>query len=379
MSANLVKLNQTPLILSLFDSLLIPYPYSLEKYGHAQFGWGGGMEHTTVSFMVNFDRGLIAHEMAHQWFGDDITCGTWKDIWLNEGFATYMASLVIENFDGEAAFISDKTDMINYVTSKPGGAVYLTDQEAQVVGRIFDGRLSYYKGAMVLNMLRLKLGDANFFQGIKNYLNDTTLNYGYAVTADFQSHMELVYGQPLTEFFNDWIYDQGYPSYNVAAYNAGTGLAHVTINQTQSHSSVGFFEMPVPIRFLGAGGQEFDTILDNTVNGQSFYVNVPFPVTGVVFDPNVELISKNNTSSLGIETGLLHREMTVYPNPVSDVLNINLPSGSNLKKATVFNNLGQNLGSFQTLKIPVLALTNGVYVLQVETDSGVLYQKFVKR
>ena len=87
-----------PTIMNLFESLLEPYPFRNEKYGHAQFGWGGGMEHTTVSSMGSFGRDLIAHEMAHQWFGDKITCGTWKDIWLNEGLTEYMSGLVYEKF-----------------------------------------------------------------------------------------------------------------------------------------------------------------------------------------------------------------------------------------------------------------------------------------
>jgi len=70
-------------IIQLYDSLTIPYPFRNEKYGHAQFNWGGGMEHQTMSFMVNFNQDLMAHECAHQWFGDLITCGSWEDIWLN--------------------------------------------------------------------------------------------------------------------------------------------------------------------------------------------------------------------------------------------------------------------------------------------------------
>jgi aminopeptidase N len=235
------ELAQTPLILNLYENLFEIYPFHNEKYGHAQFGWGGGMEHTTVSFMVSFGRQLIAHEMAHQWFGDKITCGTWKDIWLNEGFATYLASMVIENFDGQTAFIADKTNMINSITSVANGAVYLTDAEALNVSRIFDSRLSYRKGAMVLNMLRFKLGDALFFQGLKNYLADTNLAYKYAVTSNFQSHLEALYESSLTEFFNDWVYNQGYPTYSIAVQNNFNGTVSLSVNQTQSDASVPFF------------------------------------------------------------------------------------------------------------------------------------------
>ncbi len=379
LNANLINLNQTPLILELFDSLVTPYPYALEKYGHAQFGWGGGMEHTTVSFMVNFSRGLIAHEMAHQWFGDKVTCGTWKDIWLNEGFATYFASLVIENFDGQNAFIADKDGMINNITSNPGGAVYLTDQEATSVSRIFSGRLSYNKGAMVLNMLRFKMGDSLFFQGLKNYLNDPGLAFGYAVTNDFQGHMEFVYGQSLTEFFNDWVYDQGYPTYSINAYNAGAGQVHITVNQTQSHPTVSYFEMPVPVRLLGSGGLQHDVVLNNTVDGESFLVNVPFTVTGIVFDPKRDLISKNSVAALGIEGFELSSAIKVYPTPANSVLNLEIPLALTFKKASIYNSLGAKMGEFTEQTIPVAAFANGMYVLHIETAEGVLYHKFVKQ
>jgi aminopeptidase N len=297
---NLVNLNQTPQIMDFFESAFTPYPFRNEKYGHAQFGWGGGMEHTTVSFMGGFSRGLIAHELAHQWFGDKVTCGSWNDIWLNEGFATYLASMVIENFDGETAFVNDKSNMINFITSSTDGAVYLTDEEASNVNRIFNSRLSYSKGAMVLNMLRFKLGDAIFFQALKNYLNDPILAYNYAKTPDLQAHLEAVSGMNLTEFFNDWVYNQGYPSYSISVKNYVTGQVQITINQTQSHSSVSFFEMPVPIRLMGALGEQKDIVLENTANEQTFIVDVPFVVTDVVFDPKKEIISRNNNATLKV-------------------------------------------------------------------------------
>lgn len=372
------QLDQTPLILDLFKNLFEIYPFHNEKYGHAQFGWGGGMEHTTVSFMVGFDRQLIAHEMAHQWFGDKITCGSWKDIWLNEGFATYLADLVIENFDGNAAFIADKTSMINSITSQTGGAVYLTDTEATNVNRIFSSRLTYNKGAMVLNMLRLKLGDALFFQGMKEYLADANLAYNYALTTDFKSHMESVYGSSLTEFFNDWIYNQGYPTYTITAQNWGPGQVKVTVNQTQSNASVSYFEMPLPLRFTGASGQTFDTMVDNTVNNQQFIVSVPFTINGVQFDPEKDIISKNNTATLGNDTFDLEKAIAIYPNPVTDELHIQMPSNVSLEKVILFNNLGQIVKENNAMNFSIADVSSGVLYAQIQTSEGTFHKKIIK-
>ena len=373
------QLDQTPLILDFYSNLFEIYPFHNEKYGHAQFGWNGGMEHTTVSFMNNFSRGLIAHEMGHQWFGDKITCGTWKDIWLNEGFATYLASLVIENFDGTAAFITDKTNMINSITSQTGGAVYLTDTEATNVGRIFSNRLTYNKGAMVLNMLRLKLGDTNFFQGIRNYLADANFAYNYAVTTDFKSHMEAVYGNSLTEFFNDWIYNQGYPSYSITAQNWGSGQVKITVNQSQSNASVTFFEMPLPIRIIGSAGQTFDTIIENTSNNQQFIISVPFSMTNFQFDPEKDIIAKNNSVTLSNDSFELEKAIAVYPNPAIDQLNIQMPSDVVLEKVTIFNNLGQKVAENTNLNFSISNLASGVLFIQIETSKGIFHKKIIKK
>lgn len=371
------QLAQTPIIMNLYETLFEPYPFRNEKYGHAQFGWGGGMEHTTVSFMNNFSRSLIAHELAHQWFGDKITCGSWKDVWLNEGFATYAASMVIENLSGSAAFITDKTNMINSITSQLGGAVVLTDTEATDINRIFSNRLTYNKGAMVLNMLRFKMGDVMFFQAIKNYLADSNLAYKYAVTSDFKSHLEAVYGD-LTEFFNDWVYNQGYPTYTITAQNLGSGQAKVIINQTQSHSSVTFFEMPVPVRLLGAGGLTFDTVLNNTTNGQEFIMTVPFIVTGVQFDVKKDIISKNNVTTLSNESFDMNAAISLYPNPTSSEIHIQMPSNILLKKVTFYNNLGQEVLEKNSLDFPTNDLSSGVYSVKIETSEGVFHKKIIK-
>lgn len=375
---NISRLDQTPLIMSFFESKFKTYPFSKEKYGHAQFNWGGGMEHTTVSFMVNFSRGLIAHELAHQWFGDDITCGSWNDIWLNEGFATYLASMVIENFDGETAFINNKNSLINSITSFTNGSVYVPEEESNNESRIFSGRLTYNKGAMVLNMLRFKLGDTNFFQGLKNYLNDPKLSYGYAKTPDLITHLEIASGMDLTAFFNDWIYQQGYPIYDIQAASFEEDKMQITINQSQSDASVAFFKMPVPIRFLGLNGAQKDIVLDNTFNGQSYIVDVPFVVTEVVFDAKRDIISKDSQVTLANKKFAIDYSILVYPNPVSSFLTIEIPNSIRINNVSVFNALGQKVGNYKSKSIPVESLSAGIYVLKIETSEGVFNKKIIK-
>lgn len=384
-AATQTQLAVTPTIINLFESLLEPYPFRNEKYGHAQFGWGGGMEHSTVSSMGSFGRDLIAHEMAHQWFGDKITCGTWKDIWLNEGITEYMSGLVRENLDGAAAFVSWKEYKISgagnpyAITNSTSGATYLTDAEALNVNRIFSSRLSYNKGAMINHMLRWKMGDALFFQALKSYLADPALAYGYAVTANFQSHLEAAYGSSLSEFLSDWLYNQGYPTYDIVAQNWGAGQVKITVNQTQSHASVSFFEMPLEIRLSGSGGLTHDVVVNNTTNGQEFIVSVPFAVTGLVFDPNKHIISRDNSETLGNDAFDINKAVSVYPVPAENELNIQFPTNFTLYKVEIYNNLGQLLATDNKNTINTSQLSSGVHFLKIETSEGVFHKNFIKK
>lgn len=278
--------------LQLYNDLFGLYPFHKEKYGHAQFGWGGGMEHQTMSFMGGFGYELIAHEMAHQWFGDKVTCGSWEDIWLNEGFATYLSGLCYERLRPQY-WTSFKQQRINTVISQAGGSVRVDDTTN--VDRIFSGRLSYAKGAMVLHMLRWVCGDAAFFGGIRNYLADPKLAYSYAKTADLQRHFESASGKNLSGFFADWYTGQGHPSYQITWAQDASNQLTFTVKQTQTHPSVSYFELPLPIRVKGTQGQIKDLVLNHTANGQTFQEKVDFAVATVTFDPDLWLISQNNT------------------------------------------------------------------------------------
>jgi aminopeptidase N len=369
---------QTPItadLIALFDSLFIPYPFKDEKYGHAQFGWGGGMEHQTMSFMVNFSFGLVAHELAHQWFGDKVTCGTWQDIWLNEGFATYLTGLSYENIQPQF-WGSWKSSTANTATSAPGGSVYVTD--TTTTNTIFSSRLSYNKAAYVLHMLRWKMGDSAFFQGCRNYLNDPALAYGYARTPQLKQHLEASSGLNLTEFLDDWYYGQGYPNYQVS-YNQNGATTDINIRQTSSHSSVNFFEMPVPIYFEGPNGKDTTVVLDHTFTGQTFNVSIPFTITNATFDPEQWILTRNNTiTSIADQKSVLN-SMRFFPNPATDQVNVEfIDQNTKVINLEVFNSIGQSILFLNNAnRIDVSPFDAGVYFVTVTTDQGIIRKKLI--
>lgn len=274
-------------IMQFFNSKFIQYPFSNEKYGHAQFGWGGGMEHQTMSFMHDLNFDLVAHEMAHQWFGNYITLSSWHDIWLNEGFATFLTGLAYENLKEGIWWPVWKKALINKVTKFSGGSVYVADTTD--VSRIFDSRLSYSKGALLLHMLRWELGDQRFFAGMRNYLNDPAVAYGFASQQKFVGHMEAAGDTTLSGFFADWYYGEGYPIYQLS-WRTESGKTRLRIDQTQSSSSVSFFEMNVPVR-VWTNGNHQDLRLHSTANGQEFVI-AESAIDSVVFDPEKWLCAR---------------------------------------------------------------------------------------
>lgn len=274
-------------ILQFYNSRFVQYPFSKEKYGHAQFGWGGGMEHQTMSFMNNLGFELVAHEMAHQWFGDYITLASWHDIWLNEGFATYLTGLSFENLQDGIWWPVWKSNVIRQVTRLPEGSVYVADTTN--ISRIFDSRLTYSKGALLLHMLRWELGDQRFFRGMRDYLNDPEVAYGFASQQKFVGHMEVAGDTTLTEFFADWYYGEGYPVYQLSLFADGE-KTKLRIDQTQTHSSVSFFEMDVPVR-VWINGNYKDLRLHSTGQGQDFVI-AESAVDSVQFDPEMWLCAR---------------------------------------------------------------------------------------
>jgi len=362
---------QTKQFLTKFSALFGLYPFYQEQYAQSQWAIGGGMEHQTNSFISDRWPNLIAHELGHQWFGDKVTCGSWQDLWLNEGMATFVEHMYYELFDGQnltAAF----ANFVKSITNVPDGSVWVSDTTDY--NRLFSGRLTYNKGAMVARMLRWKLGDSTFFRGLRTYLADPVVTYGYARTADYKRVMESVSGQDLTNFFNKWIYGQGNPSYQLTWSQNINNWAKVKLSQTTSHSSVTFYDMPVAIQFKNAA---HDTIivLDHQYSGQEFSVNVGFKADTVLIDPKVWLLSANNTARREVVDNPVN-QLKIYPNPPTDKIFIALDNPTDSKLSMqLFNGIGQLVyarevilpGRNELLEIPVRQLAAGVYYLRLKS------------
>ena len=266
-------------MITVFANAFGEYPFVEEKYGHASFVWGGGMEHQTLTSMGGLWHDVISHELTHQWFGDMITCADFHHIWLNEGFAVW----------GEAYWkeISDSPDTYKAYMSGAAyygaGTIYVDDLSN--VGRIFSSDLSYNKASWVVHMLRGVLGDAEFFDALAHYRD--LYAYGSATTEEFRDAVEASSGEDLDAFFQQWIYGEYYPVYapSYSTADAGGGATNVTLSIEQVQTNTGVFTMPIPVRITTTDG-DFDFTVQNDQQTQSWQLQVTGDVLGVAVDPD---------------------------------------------------------------------------------------------
>ncbi len=372
-------------VLKFYSETFGDYPFMKEKYGHAQWTKGGGMEHQTMSFVGSMNFSLLAHELAHQWFGDKLTCGTWRDIWLNEGFATYCTGLCYEKFYPDQ-FQQWKQNNLDLIKNAMPQSVWVWDTSWNV--RVFDYRLTYAKGAYLLHMLRWKLGDTDFFAAIKNYQNDSNLTYNFSKADDLIHHFQIQSGQNLTAFFEQWYYNAGYPSYHLQWVQNNQKSVSVYVEQETSIPEsdpqyVAFFAMPVPIQFIGEG---YDTIVrfDNDFNGQLFKVDLPFIVDSVAFDPDLHLISFDNTVVRvpGFEDGSL----SIFPNPSSSDINLFFSVDFIPKSISIIDETGRELFTSEIVvdryagkySIHANTIAAGIYFIIVKSEWNEKIVKWVK-
>jgi aminopeptidase N len=369
-------------IMQFYNQKFLPYPYSDEKYGQATWTRNGAMENQTMTFTGNYTTTLMAHELAHHWFGNYVTCGSWPEIWLNESFATFAAAIVLEELFDESDWLNWKTSTITSVTNQLEGSVFVYDTVS--ASNVFNYRMVYQKGAIMLNMLRWELGDEDFYQGIQNYLLDTAIAHKFASSDQLIQHWEDEGDTSLTGFFADWLYGQGYPQYDVVFNQDNLNQLSVNIQQTTTHPSVEFFEMHVPIRFSGLTE---DTILifHHTVNDQDFMASLGFEVTDAAFDPDKWLLTRYPTINGMTSSFSSKGQFIIYPNPATKKILINCPGDQPVDLLEIYDASGklvhQELNIYApdgNMEMDITFLKPGKYFVSASTSIGKWSGSFIK-
>lgn len=279
----------------------VPYPWA--KYDQIvvdDYSWGG-MENTSITVLnagtlfpdghepVTSSRSLVAHELAHQWFGDLVTCRDWSHLWLNEGFATYYEALHALDQLGRDEFLLD--------LRRNARGVLSTTDATPIVWRRYSkpedqfGYRAYPKGAWVLHMLRSQLGPDLFRRCVTTYLQRHA--FGVVETADLQKVVEELSGRSFDRFFDQWLYHGHHPELDIRfAWDEQTRLARITVNQTQKvGGTIPLFEFPLPVRFTTTAGT-IDRTLDVRARNEDFHIPLPAAPTGLRIDPEYTVLAR---------------------------------------------------------------------------------------
>ena len=273
-------------------------PFSYEKLANVQTaGIGGGMELASAIFYGETSitgegrmTGLIAHEIAHQWFGDSVTESDWDDVWLSEGFATYFAQLFTEHARGRDAFVESLRQSRDFVlrfdAEHPGYRVIHDDLDdmSQVLSRQI-----YQKGGWTLHMLRGLIGTEAFWRGIQDYYR--LYRNGNASTADFRRAMERAGGRDLQWFFDQWLRRGGVPQIEGTwQYDAGRGAVRIDLHQTQPGAP---FRLPMEIGLSSEGQPMQRQRVEITERDQRLTIALAAPPTAVTLDPDTWVLMES--------------------------------------------------------------------------------------
>jgi len=371
------KIDRTADMIYLFNELIGEYPFKEEKYGHCMAAIGGGMEHQTMTTIQNFNFYLVAHELAHQWFGDNVTCGTWQDIWINEGFASYLEYVAIGKLDSDQNAREWMADAHNRAREKYDAGIFLTEAEAKVGNRIFDYGLSYKKGASILHMLRYEVGNDDIFFRIFKEFQDEFAD-SVAVADDFLNVTNRITGDDYTWFFDQWYYGKGYPVFNINWANINDSLI-IESSQTTSNNETSFFKthLDLQVSFLEGEDTIIKILQDDPFERYSIYL--PGIVTSIIADPDNYVLK-----SIGIYKSLEKTpDVIVSPNPFNNYLMIQFEEP--YKDKTIFLTdlkgklMYQDKFTSQLVKLDLQKISQGIYILGVRMNGKLYSFRVVKQ
>jgi aminopeptidase N len=372
---NRSALNSTGAMIENYSDLFGLYPFHTEKYGHMMAPLGGGMEHQTMSTMGSFGMDLIAHELAHQWFGDMVTCATWNDIWLNEGWASYCEYLHRQYVISQTSAGDWMNNTHNSARSATTGSVYVPASGATNVNRIFSSPLTYKKGAAVLHMLRNEIGDDSlFFPAVRDYLN--AKRYSVATTDEFRQILEQRTAVPLQDFFQDWVYGEGHPTYDIR-WNWRDSVLWLQMSQTVTAPAITpVFRNKLPLGLISSGSGQAPSLIQVQPALGLQRVRIPRQVVNVTMDPSNAILKGTNSSiswlpslGVGLEEGA-SVNFNPYPNPVNGTFQADLNSPADL----ILTDLsGRTVGTYQGqqgMNHIFWNVSAGTYVLRAHFTTG---------
>ncbi len=274
-------------ILEFYTSLVGPYPYEKLALVESSTRFGGMENSSNIFFDENsYDgtgklEGTVAHEIAHQWFGDSVTESDWHHVWLSEGFATYFGALFYERTDGRDRFVRLMLEnKERYMNDAGSVARPVYDPQVKDLFKLLN-RNNYQKGAWVLHMLRRVVGDEKFFAGVRDYYR--TYRDGNALTEDFRRVMELHNGKPLDWFFQEWIYEPGFPAYEAAwKWDEPSKRLTLTVKQAQAGA---LFRMPLDVEFKNGDDAQRE-VVEVSGREQTFDFKLKAKPQSVAIDPD---------------------------------------------------------------------------------------------
>ena len=379
-----IALNKMKQTIEMESKLFGMYPFYKEKYGHCMAPLSGGMEHQTMTTLGFFDFELDAHELGHQWWGDHVTCSAWKDIFINEGWASYTEYLC-DQYLPSISGMSAATKMNNVhtsVMSQPGGSSYFTNADTMDANVIFDSRLTYDKGSAIVHSLRYEINnDSTFFRAIRSF--QATYGGSTASVIDFRNFMQTYTGLNFVQFFNQWYYGEGYPTFDVK-WNQGGSNFVMQSTQTQSMpSSVPLFQTPVDYKISRTAMADTIVRLQHANGVENYTLSLNGTVTAIAVDPNNWILNKvigpvkdnslptGTTTATGIETQEAPL-VFVGPNPTSAELNVYLyNSGKATVEVTDLSGKTVLVKAMETqAQLDISKFANGVYMVTVKNAEG---------
>ncbi len=353
------------------------YPFKKEKYGHCMAPFGGGMEHQTMTSLGFFDFYIDAHELGHQWWGDNVTCKSWGDIWINEGFAVYAEFCTAQYLD-PTNFILKVTNTHTNVMSQPGGMVFVTGADTMNANKIFSSRLTYNKGGSIIRTLQFVVNnDSVWFPMLRGFQN--TYKNSTASVVDFKNYAQTFTGMNFTQFFNQWYYGEGYPTFDVK-WNAAPGKFYLqSIQSTSTPTSVPLFITPMEYKVARTSLPDTTIRVMHSNTQENYEINLLGTVTSVTIDPNQWVINNKIGPTFDVAIGLPEyyataSEISITPNPSNGLFEINSSKDLNgtIEIYDVTGKLILKETAKQYNKIDISSHASGVYSVVIKDEKGVL-------